>query len=524
MTSLSSVVAIMFDSLIAMVKIFLISIVGVVLAKYPEKDPILPPLMIKYLSKLSNNVFVPCLIISSLGSAVTIQLLLRMGILIIFSGITNTISYGYGFTFGRLLHGSDDAMFTALIVAIGSPNAVSLPIMVLQTMCEETYVNKDYNGSPRECYTEATSMIFVYSVGWHLLFWSYGFEKLKTMKERLNAESTAIVPSPTNSVFPISANQDFYTRMKNVLSVIYYKNYKFMIWAKTILLTPAIVGICIGVAIGLIPYLQLLIFDEISALRPFGSAISTLGEPVVAINCLVMSASFAQVDLFSKNNDNVETDNKSSTISGNINDEKIVSNEDAVHKSQSVSEKKHRKFLSNVISVPKVAPARQYSRINNNDENNDEGSDIDTYQLSTIEEGKTEPSHFNKNNEEQKEIESNVMNEGKLSYMIHDNNETNISEDKLNIDELSENGSDESILELYANKSRNTPSEEWNSSRSSSSIAADKHEDKQLVNIKEKTLKLPSWRSIFALILCRLVNIILLNFSCAKKSCHEVSS
>eukprot|EP00596_Hydrurales_sp_CCMP1899_P000111 CAMPEP_0119038562 /NCGR_PEP_ID=MMETSP1177-20130426/7544_1 /TAXON_ID=2985 /ORGANISM="Ochromonas sp, Strain CCMP1899" /LENGTH=518 /DNA_ID=CAMNT_0007001303 /DNA_START=225 /DNA_END=1781 /DNA_ORIENTATION=+ len=431
-----------------------------------------------------------------------------MGILIIFSGITNFISYGFGFSVGRLLHGSDDAMFTALIVAIGSPNVVSLPIMVLQTMCEETYVNKDYNGSPSECYAEATSMIFVYSVGWHLIFWSYGFEKLKTMKERINAESLAIVPSPT-SAFPITANQDFYTRMKNVLSVIYYKNCKFMIWAKTILLTPAIVGICIGVAIGLIPYLQLLIFDEVSALRPFGSAISTLGEPVVAVNCLVMSASFAQVDLFSKNKDNTETDNKSSTISGSTNDEKIIPNEDAVHKTvsgkQINDEKKHRKFLSNVLSVPKKARARQYSRIKSNDEINNEVSDIDTYQISTIEEGKAESLHFNENNEEQKEIESNVSNEGKLSYMLHDNTETNISEDKINLDKFSESGSAESVLELYAQKSRNAPSEELNSSRSSSSIAADEQEDNEVVNIKEKPLKLPSWRSIFALIVCRMI-------------------
>jgi predicted permease len=499
----------MFDSLVAMVKIFLISIVGVVLAKYPKKDPILPPLMLKYLSKLSNNVFVPCLIISSLGSAITYQLLQRIGILIIFSGITNLISYGFGFSFGRLLHGSDDAMFIALIVAIGSPNAISLPIMVLQTMCEETYINKDYNGSPSECYTEATSMIFVYSVGWHLLFWSYGFPKLKSIKEKLTAESIAIVPSPV-SAFPISANQDFYTRMKDVLKVIYDQNYKFFGWIKTILFTPAIIGICIGVAIGLIPYLQLLIFDEISVLRPLGSAISTLGEPVVAINCLVMSASFAQVDLFHGNSDNTEIDNKSRTISGDKNNEKIESHEknelggDVSHKEDSLTqtndEKKHRKFLSNVLSIPKIAKVRQYSRINNNDE----GSDIDTYQLSTIEEGVAVSLHSKENDGEQKEIESTVINEDKFSYILNDDTETNISEDNLNIDKLSDSGSVRSVLEVY--------SEKLDTSRSSSSVAVDEYEDNELEDVKKRSVNLPSWRSIFALILCRLVEYHIVDF------------
>jgi predicted permease len=85
--------SIMLNAFAAMTKIFLISAVGIFLAKYPAKDPMLPAIMIKYLSKLVNNVFIPCLIINSLGSAITAELLQRIGVLVLFCFVANAISY-----------------------------------------------------------------------------------------------------------------------------------------------------------------------------------------------------------------------------------------------------------------------------------------------------------------------------------------------------------------------------------------------------------------------------------------------
>lgn len=295
--TLAATLSIMFNAFAAMVKIFLISAVGIFLAKTPREEPLLPVLMIKYLSKLTNNVFVPCLIITSLGSAVTLQLLSRIGVLVFFCFIANSISYFFGHTVGRFLHGrSDDAMFTALVVAIGSPNAISLPIMVMQTMCEEKYVKADYNDDRSECFIEATSMLFVYSMGWHLMFWSYGFPKLKALKQRFYSDlpdlGTDIVHD--NTIVEESGN-----RILNfILRQISFRKNKDALcnWLKTIFLTPAMIAIFIGIAIGLIPFAQELMFERMSFLRPLGSAITTLGEPVVAVNCLIMSASLAQVD------------------------------------------------------------------------------------------------------------------------------------------------------------------------------------------------------------------------------------
>jgi predicted permease len=289
--------SIMLNAFAAMTKIFLISAVGIFLAKYPAKDPMLPAIMIKYLSKLVNNVFIPCLIINSLGSAITAELLQRIGVLVLFCFVANAISYFFGYTVGRLLHGrSDDAMFIALTVAIGSPNATSLPIMVMQTMCDESYVKKDYGDNYQQCYDEANSMLFVYAMGWHLMFWSYGFPKLKAIKKRFYPDqsvSSAVVADINDG---IAESQNYF--LNDILTKISFRKNKiaFCDWLMTIFLTPAMIAIFIGVAIGLIPFTQIMMFKEMSFLRPLGSAITTLGEPVVAINCLVMSASLAQVD------------------------------------------------------------------------------------------------------------------------------------------------------------------------------------------------------------------------------------
>lgn len=330
--------SIMLNAFAAMTKIFLISAVGIFLAKYPAKDPMLPAIMIKYLSKLVNNVFIPCLIINSLGSAITAELLQRIGVLVFFCFVANAISYFFGYTVGRLLHGrSDDAMFIALTVAIGSPNATSLPIMVMQTMCDESYVKADYGDNYQQCYDEANSMLFVYAMGWHLMFWSYGFPKLKAIKERFYSDLSVSSIEVVDINDGIAESQNSY--LNEILTKISFRKNKiaFFDWLMTIFLTPAMIAIFIGVAIGLIPFTQIMMFKEMSFLRPLGSAITTLGEPVVAINCLVMSASLAQVD-FSvgrdfKRDDKVSTDETIVELSSReiIPEGRILASENLVH-------------------------------------------------------------------------------------------------------------------------------------------------------------------------------------------------
>ena len=308
---LSSTVEIALNAFSAMSKIALMSCVGVFLAKYPKHKPIMNLEFIQTLSKLSNNVFVPCLILTSLGSGVNLDLLSRIGVLVLFCAIINLISFFFAHTLGWWLHGRcKDDMYIALAVAIGSPNAISLPIMVLQTMCENDTINLDYGSNAKQCYTEGTSMLFVYSIGWHLMFWSYGFPILKSLKEKQLLAGTTGESSPSSApitLLPVSdptllrdddtTNSNNSTSNSSTLSLCKPKVLQAMKWFQSVLLTPAMMAIIGGVTISLIPPLQLMLFEDISVFRPLGSAITTLGEPVVATSCLIMSASLANVDL-----------------------------------------------------------------------------------------------------------------------------------------------------------------------------------------------------------------------------------
>jgi hypothetical protein len=94
-------------SFYATVKIFIISAVGMALAFYPKGDPILPTSALRYLARLTNLVLLPCLVLYSLGSTVTIPLLRQIGIVIPFGMVIDSISYLLAYTLGKLLHEKD---------------------------------------------------------------------------------------------------------------------------------------------------------------------------------------------------------------------------------------------------------------------------------------------------------------------------------------------------------------------------------------------------------------------------------
>lgn len=76
---MSAIVSVLCTSFAAMAKISLISMVGYILSQHPVKDPLLTMQSLRYLSRLANMVFLPSLIITSLGSSLSVALLGRIG-------------------------------------------------------------------------------------------------------------------------------------------------------------------------------------------------------------------------------------------------------------------------------------------------------------------------------------------------------------------------------------------------------------------------------------------------------------
>lgn len=258
----SQILSIILAAFAAMSKIFVVALVGIYFSKNPKENPILSVSFLKTLSQLSNQVFLPALIISSIGSALSIELLRRLWILALISIINSSLSYLIAHTIGKALYEKDDAMFKAFTVACASPNAISLPIMVMQTLCDNPIINKTFGGDVVMCGGEASAMLFVYSIGWHITFFSYSITILRDLINPNNVEK-----------------------------------FSWREWTKNVPLNPTLIAIYIGLIIGLVPALQDCFYNNPSGIcKPIGSALLTVGNPIVCVNTLIMAATLAHID------------------------------------------------------------------------------------------------------------------------------------------------------------------------------------------------------------------------------------
>ena len=272
--SASLVGSLLLTSCSAMMKVFAVIIVGAFIAQVPKESPYLPKEALKYVSRLSNSVFLPNLIVTALGSSLTPQSLSMMSVLILFAMTNMITSYLLAITLGNYLNKDDPATFQSLVVAIASPNAISLPIMVMATLCEQPIVAKDFDNDPGACQVEATAMLFVYSVGWHFVYWSFGFPELQRVK-KVYIDKIVVKKAADWKQAVAEFIQD---------------------WVCRVALSGVMIAIVVGIVVGSWPALKdSLFFDSRAFLRPIGSAMTTLGQPVVCLNSVIMAASLAMV-------------------------------------------------------------------------------------------------------------------------------------------------------------------------------------------------------------------------------------
>jgi hypothetical protein len=314
----SAITTVALTSLVAMGRIFLVSAVGYVCALYPKDSPLLPPATVKILSRLSNVLFLPCLIIYSLGSGLTLGLFLRMSKIIPFCLLNEVIAYGIAFTLGRILHEDDARLFTAVSIAIGSPNVISFPLMIMDTLCKRsTSVSGDFADS-KACFVECTSMLFVYSIGWHFVFWGFGYPRLQSLLADNVSENNRVhdalndknalkqdydIEMVSKGGDKDARNQKSEAEVATVESQL-ISNCAFRALDRIVqlfyrvMMSPPIICIVIGITIGVIDPLRSALFKDFTFLTPFGSALSTFADPIICLNCLIMSSSLATVTIF----------------------------------------------------------------------------------------------------------------------------------------------------------------------------------------------------------------------------------
>jgi hypothetical protein len=124
-------------------------------------------------------------------------------------------------------------------------------------------------------------MLFIFTVGWNLVYWSHTFSQLRTI---------------VDVVVAVDESESFGTKVL-----------KFLQLLKTIICNPNMMATLAGIAIGLVSPVREALFHEQSILRPFGDAVQTLADPFIALIYLLTAASLAHAYIGSTT-DEEETD------------------------------------------------------------------------------------------------------------------------------------------------------------------------------------------------------------------------
>lgn len=336
-------------SLSAMARILLISIVGYVSALYPKNQPFLDVVARNRLSRINTYICMPCTILYILGVGLTPAIFDKVSIMVVFALCTFTGSYVIGYILGGFLIEDDKILYQAVVVAIGTPNSVSFPMMIMESMCQQSsLVQGDYEDA-EECYVEAIATLFVYSIGWYIVFWGYGFptlqslgdmkpdseettagdsgrgekgnEPVKVDSEETNEDQEALVTTSPGDVDVKGGEEEGgdvsdgngerlstieYMKAKHAIFLSFIQKYTALLILYRIVTSPMVICTFIGIAIGTVRPIQDALFIDFTPATPVGATLFTLSQPMVAVNCLIMSSSLASISIFPPKEEKIE--------------------------------------------------------------------------------------------------------------------------------------------------------------------------------------------------------------------------
>ena len=163
----------------AMVQVLIIATVGYICAKRPKDPaPLLTPDALKVISRVANDVFLPCLSAAVLGARINVANLKGDWVLLPAGVAATALGYAVADLTAAILRPTP-ALKPALRVAIAHPNAFALPLLILQYLCERPSVKEEFDNDEAACTAEAAASLCLYLTAWHFVFWSYAYGTLE---------------------------------------------------------------------------------------------------------------------------------------------------------------------------------------------------------------------------------------------------------------------------------------------------------------------------------------------------------
>lgn len=265
-------------SLGVMVRLLLVASVGAYAATRPKGGPpLLPEAAIQQLSRFSAVCLIPCIIVDSIGSSVSVELLRQSVALVVYGLVTIGLGLGYARLWGAVVLPAElreTSLWRVAALASGFPNIVAVPLVIVATVCERDEVRDDFDDRD-ECAKTGAAFIFMNSFVWSIVFFTFGVARLAAIKARRGGAGDAPRPPPPRGG-PLAK---FFSEPVNAALVV-------------------------GTAVGMARPLQKALFvSRTSPLRALGGTIELLASPVVCLAILITGASFANVEFDSIGSD-----------------------------------------------------------------------------------------------------------------------------------------------------------------------------------------------------------------------------
>ncbi|CAM9287127.1 unnamed protein product [Ectocarpus fasciculatus] len=157
------------------------------------------------------DLFLPCLMLAGMGANLSPGALRDSWHLVVSSTLSIGISNGIAWALGWLLMRRDArTKFRPVQLAIAFPNALVVPLVLFDALCEQDLINSDYDGDNNECFDDATGMIFIFLAVWQVWFYAWGvfcFQNDNALELALTNQPAAAAPTTTAGETAISSER-----------------------------------------------------------------------------------------------------------------------------------------------------------------------------------------------------------------------------------------------------------------------------------------------------------------------------
>jgi len=303
---------------------------GIALARLPsEEEPFLHPKLLTDLSKLWLYAFGPCFCCHVIGTAVTWQLL-SDGIFSVFiwAFVHIAIAGIIGEAVLRLCP-VDESFRAGFLLSCCFPNAVALPIVILETICKSERFEQD-----KKAFSRASAYVFTYTLAWGLVFWPLATHVLQSSQPLAEApRKEEAIAAATRAVIVVAEGDQGRAVQGVVLDVLMSaqcgstvereaeacrglgretalpsrqrqeeKSSEALTPSETCtqgpikeaLLNPVNIGLLTGLFLALVPSLQAEFFRPSGSLHWLGNAIEIIGSPTVVVSQFILAGTLGQ--------------------------------------------------------------------------------------------------------------------------------------------------------------------------------------------------------------------------------------